>query len=82
MNESKHQLSRFVAIFASGTMLSRVMGLVRDMVLGAMIPTASLGMFWAAFRLPNTLRDLLGEGATNAAFVPTFADAKEHQSPE
>lgn len=80
MPETKQQMSRFVAIFASGTMLSRGLGLVRDMVLAALIPTSSLGLFWAAFRLPNTLRDLLGEGATNAAFVPTFAEAREKQN--
>lgn len=82
MPESKQQMSRFVAIFASGTMLSRGLGLARDMVLAALVPTASLGLFWAAFRLPNTLRDLLGEGATNAAFVPTFAEAREKLSDE
>lgn len=82
MQDSKHQISRFIAIFASGTMLSRVLGLVRDSVLAAYIPTTSLGLFWAAFRLPNMLRDLLGEGATNAAFVPTFAEAKEKLTDE
>lgn len=77
MPDSKQQISRFIAVFASGTMLSRVMGLARDVVLAAAVPTGSLGLFWAAFRLPNMLRDLLGEGATNAAFVPTFAEAKD-----
>ncbi len=77
MPDSKQQISRFIAIFASGTLLSRVLGLVRDAVLGALIPPSSLGLFWAGFKLPNTLRDLLGEGAMNAAFLPTFAEAKE-----
>ena len=82
MPDSRQQISKFIAVFASGTMLSRVLGLVRDIVLARFIPTESLGLFWAAFRLPNTLRDLLGEGATNAAFVPTFAEAKDTQTPE
>jgi len=78
MSDSKRQFARFAAIFASGTMLSRVLGLARDIVLGALVPTASLGLFWAAFRLPNMLRDLIGEGATNAAFVPVFSQSREN----
>ncbi len=82
MPESKQQLSRFAAIFAGGTMFSRVLGLVRDVVVAAMIPEVSRDAFLFAFKLPNMLRDMLGEGATNAAFVPVFAESQEKDSPE
>ena len=60
-------------------MLSRVLGLVRDMVFAHTIPGAPLGAFLFAFSLPNMLRDMLGEGAVNAALVPVFTAAREHQ---
>lgn len=63
-------------------MLSRVLGLVRDMVLAASVPPAARDAFFFAFRLPNMLRDMLGEGATNAAFVPVFTAAHETEPPE
>ena len=72
----KRQLSKFTAILAGGTMLSRVLGLVRDMAF-AVIPAASLDSFLLAFKLPNMLRDLVGEGALNAAFVPVFSETLE-----
>ncbi len=61
-------------------MLSRVLGLVRDMVFAHTIPSAPLGAFLFAFSLPNMLRDMLGEGAVNAALVPIFTSAQEQQS--
>jgi len=57
-------------------MLSRVLGLVRDMAF-AVIPVASLDAFLLAFKLPNMLRELVGEGALNAAFVPVFSETLE-----
>ena len=80
MTRSKGELSRFAAIFASGTMLSRVLGLVRDMVIGPVIGDVSRDAFLLAFRFPNMLRDLIGEGAMNAAFVPVFADVHDKRS--
>ena len=75
--ESARELSRFAAIFAGGTMLSRILGLVRDMVFARLIPTEALGSFLFAFSLPNMLRDMLGEGAVNAALVPVFTATRE-----
>lgn len=72
-------MSRFAAVFAGGTMLSRVLGLVRDMAFAHVIPSAPLGAFLFAFSLPNMLRDMLGEGAVNAALVPVFTATKERQ---
>jgi len=73
----KHQLSRFTAIFALGTMLSRVLGLVRDVMIGVFIPVGAREAFLVAFRFPNMLRDIVGEGAANAAFVPVFSETLE-----
>ena len=58
-------------------MISRVGGLVRDQVLMHFVSTASMDAFIVAFRLPNMLRDLIGEGAANAAFIPVFAQSIE-----
>lgn len=57
------------------TLLSRIMGFVRDMV---MAHTFGAGMgadaFFVAFKLPNFLRRLFAEGAFNTAFIPVFSD--------
>ena len=60
--------------------MSRVLGMVRDILWAKYMPTASLDAFVVAFRLPNMLRDLVGEGAMNAAFVPTFSETLEKRS--
>ena len=56
------------------TLLSRVLGLVRDVViLGLIGPGPVMDAFVAAFRLPNMFRRFFAEGAFNAAFVPIFS---------
>jgi putative peptidoglycan lipid II flippase len=61
------------------TLLSRVSGLARDIVFARLIG-ASAGIaadaFYVAFRIPNTLRRLSGEGAFSQAFVPVFTEYK------
>ena len=64
--------------FSSMTMVSRVLGLVRDQsisyVFGA---TAATDAFWVAFRIPNFMRRLFAEGSFSTAFVPVFTEIKE-----
>jgi putative peptidoglycan lipid II flippase len=67
---------KYALIFAAGTMLSRILGLVRDIFIGWFVPDFSRDTFLFAFRLPNTLRDLLGEGAVNASFVPVLSECE------
>ncbi len=74
---TKHQIARFATIFAGGTLLSRVAGLARDVVVLTFLPSAGRDAFLFAFRFPNLLRDMLGEGAVNAAFVPLFSACHE-----
>lgn len=55
------------------TMLSRLLGLVRDQLLAIFLGAGPLqDAYQIAFRIPNMFRRLLGEGAFNAAFVPLF----------
>jgi putative peptidoglycan lipid II flippase len=79
MSAERKKLARFTAIFAGGTLFSRVLGLGRDAVLAKYIPTPVLDLFFTAFMFPNMLRDMLGEGATNAAFVPVFTECRTQE---
>jgi len=57
------------------TSLSRILGFIRDIVIAKFFGTAIFAQaFVVAFRIPNLLRDLVGEGAMNAAFVPVLTD--------
>ena len=58
---------------AIATMLSRVLGLVREMAYAGFMGTSGVaGAFVLAFQIPNLFRRLLGEGALTAAFIPIF----------
>ncbi len=79
MSDDRRRDTRHALIFGAGTLLSRLLGLARDVLLAHLIPLASLDAFIVAFRLPNMLRDLVGEGASNAAFVPVFSATLENK---
>ena len=64
--------------FSSMTMVSRVLGLVRDQVISTQFgANAVTDAFWVAFRVPNFLRRLFAEGSFATAFVPVFTQVKE-----
>ena len=70
-------LFRALATVSSFTLLSRVTGLARDMLISRLFgASAETDAFNVAFRLPNLLRRLFGEGAFQQAFVPMLADVK------
>ena len=56
------------------TMLSRILGLVREQLLATLFSRTATDAFYVAFRIPNLLRDLFAEGAMSSAFVPTFTE--------
>ncbi len=69
--------------FSSMTMISRVLGLVRDMSINAVFgANAATDAFWVAFRIPNFMRRLFAEGSFSTAFVPVFTEVKETRSHE
>ncbi|WP_409361017.1 murein biosynthesis integral membrane protein MurJ [Bartonella heixiaziensis] len=62
------------ATVASGTLMSRIFGFIREMLMAAALGTGPVSdAFNAAFRFPNTFRRFFAEGAFNAAFVPLFS---------
>jgi putative peptidoglycan lipid II flippase len=75
-------LSRFLTV--SGlTLLSRVTGFARDIVLAAILGAGPLAdAFFVALRLPNHFRAIFAEGAFNAAFVPAYARVRGYGNPQ
>ena len=70
-------------IFGVGAMtgISRIFGFIRDMLIARVLGAGRLSdIFLAAFKLPNLFRDLLGEGALSAIFIPMYTDSKKDES--
>ena len=69
---------RKIASVGSWTMVSRITGFVRDIVMAAIMGVGPItDAFVIALRLPNHFRTIFGEGAFNAAFIPTYAQTRE-----
>ena len=67
----------------SMTMLSRILGFVRDMIIARVFGAGdATDAFFTAFKLPNLLRRIFAEGAFAQAFVPILAEYKQTKSPE
>lgn len=74
---SKKNLIRSTGVIGIATALSRVLGFIRDIVFANFFGTSMIAQaFVVAFRIPNTLRDLVGEGAMNSAIVPVLSEYK------
>lgn len=62
-------------LISLGTVISRVLGLLRDIVIAKFFGTTiAAEAFVVAFRIPNLFRNLVGEGSTNAAVVPVLSE--------
>lgn len=75
------QLFKSTAIVSSMTLISRLVGFARDMLIANLFGVnAATDAFFVAFRIPNFLRRLFMEGAFAQAFVPVLADYNEKGS--
>ena len=80
MNEEVGKLTRAAGVVGFFTLLSRVSGLFRDVVIGFLFGAqGAADAYFVAFRIPNLLRRLTAEGALTVAFIPVFTNylAKE-----
>ncbi len=85
MNRGQHHsLLSGTLITSAGTLVSRILGLVRDTATAALFGLAAGGVLDAlviAFRIPNLFRALFGEGALTASYLPILSEALEHDRP-
>lgn len=74
---------RFAFLIASGILLSRLAGLIRDRVFAHYFGNSDAAdVFKAAFRIPNFLQNLFGEGVLSASFIPVYANLLAREDKE
>ncbi len=70
-----HKITKAATLIGTGTLLSRISGFIRDMVVayffGAGVATDA---FFVAFRIPNLWRRLVGEGSMTVSFIPVYTE--------
>ena len=77
------KLLKSTAIVGLMTLVSRISGLVRDVVMANLLGSSGLAdAFFVAFRIPNFLRRIFAEGAFSQAFVPVFSELTERNTIE
>lgn len=80
---SKIKLARNVGSMSVAVLISRLFGLLRDVMLTGFFGTTYVAdAFQVAFQIPNLLRKLFGEGALSAAFIPIYNEIKIKQGRE
>ena len=78
-----HRITTAAGAISSGILASRVLGFVRDMIIAKLFGASmSADAFFVAFRIPNMLRELFGEGALSASFIPVFTQTLNREGRE
>ena len=80
--EGNQKVVRSALFMSAGTFISRVLGLVRDIVIGSFFSRTETDAFFVAFRIPNFFRRFLGEGALSISFIPVFIQCLSGSSEE
>ncbi|XPV76407.1 MAG: murein biosynthesis integral membrane protein MurJ [Desulfovibrio sp.] len=80
---SSRTLFRNAGVVAAATLVSRILGFVRDVIVAFALGAGPVAdAFFVAFRIPNLLRRLFGEGSLTMAFVPVYSEVREKQGEE
>ena len=79
----KRQILKSASIISIITVVSRILGYVRDQRLTLLLGTSGIAdSFVLAYRIPNVLRRLVGEGSMTASFIPVFTDYMRNRTRE
>ena len=80
----EHQkIARAASTIGMGTLLSRILGFLRDMVIAQFFGAGmAADAFFVAFRIPNLWRRLVGEGSLTISFIPVYTEYLTHHSKE
>ncbi|MFP5259445.1 MAG: murein biosynthesis integral membrane protein MurJ [Acidobacteriota bacterium] len=83
MSQHVRQIAKDASIVGGATLLSRILGFFRDMILAYVLGAGvSADAFYVAYRLPNMMRRLFAEGSMTMAFVPVFSRLREEEGDE
>ncbi len=81
--QDNQKVTRAAGVVSIAVMVSRVLGLARETAIGYYFPSkVSADTFYLAFRIPNFLRDLFGEGILSKAFITTFLSTEAEDGEE
>jgi putative peptidoglycan lipid II flippase len=76
-------IARAAGTVGGATLLSRIFGFLRDMIVAQLFGAGlATDAFFVAFRIPNLLRRLVGEGALTASFIPVYTEYLARRTPE
>lgn len=75
--EEQRRITGRAGVVAAGTLVSRILGLGRELILAGMFSRAVTDAFMVAFTIPNLLRQLLAEGAVSSSVLPVLANTLE-----
>jgi putative peptidoglycan lipid II flippase len=79
----KRRIAKAAGIMSAATFISRILGFVRDMIFAIYFGATGLSdTFFAAFRIPNLLRELFAEGSMSAAFIPVLTEYHQKHGEE
>jgi putative peptidoglycan lipid II flippase len=75
---SETQVTKAAGVVGASTVVTRILGFLRDAVIAAAFGAGmAADAYYVAFRIPNTLRRLVGEGALTVAFIPVFVEERQ-----
>jgi putative peptidoglycan lipid II flippase len=77
--DDERQMTRSAGLVGIFTLISRILGLIRDAFVAALFPKGATDPFFVAFTIPNVMRQLLAEGALTGSFIPIFTEHKENR---
>ena len=78
--DSRGKIAKAAGLMSVATFISRILGYVKDMILAVFFGASGLSdTFFAAFRIPNLLRELFAEGSMSSAFIPVLTEYRQKQ---
>lgn len=81
--DQKGKIAKAAGVMSAATFISRVLGYIRDMIFAFYFGATGVSdTFFAAFRIPNLLRELFAEGSMSAAFIPVLTEYRQKQGEE
>jgi putative peptidoglycan lipid II flippase len=80
---TREKIARAAGVVGGATLLSRIFGFLRDMIVAQLFGAGTAtDAFFVAFRIPNLLRRLVGEGSLTVSFIPIYSEYLSRKSKE